>query len=241
MVTLIYGLLAGLATLLGIWLFIFNEEVGKKYGPHFMTFAAGVILALAFLHLIPEAQELNEHSILYVFAGFLIFYLLESFLFIHAGPELHHIEHARDKKMHVTGQVAFWGLLLHSFIDGIIIGIGFEIGHTMGILTAVGIILHELPEGIATFSILILRDSREKALKKSCVVALATPVGTVISLLFIRDIQESVVGMLLALVGGAFIYVAGSDLIPATHTHKGFQNTAILLSGVALVYMLSFL
>jgi len=241
MISLFYGFLAGLATFIGIWIFLLNEAKGKKYGAHFMTFAAGVILAVAFLHLIPEAQELNDQAIFYVFIGFLIFYLMESYLFIHAGPEMHHIEHAKEKKTHITGQIAFLGLLFHSFIDGITIGIGFEIGPTLGLLTALGIILHELPEGIATFSILILSDSKKTALKKSYLVALATPLGTVISLSFIHQIPDPIIGMLLAIVAGSFIYVAGSDLIPATHEHKGILNTTILLAGVFMIYFLSLL
>ncbi len=238
-VTLLYGFIAGGATLFGIWIVIFNESLGKKYESFFMTFAAGVILAVSFLHLMPEAQELNEKAIVFVFIGFLLFYMLESYFFIHSGPELQHIEHFNHTRISVIGRVAFWGLLVHSSLDGVTIGIGFEVDQTLGAFTALSIILHELPEGIATFSILILSQDRQKALYKSYIVALATPLGTVVSLLFIKSITEDIIGLLLALVAGSFIYVAASDLIPATHTEKGFKNVVVLLSGVLMIYIFS--
>ncbi len=238
-VTLIYGFIAGGATIVGIWVVIFNEALGKRYESFFMTFAAGVILAVSFLHLMPEALELNEKAIFYVFLGFLSFYMLESYFFIHSGPEFQHIEHFNHTRISVIAKVAFWGLLVHSLLDGITIGIGFEVDKTLGIFTALSIILHELPEGIATFSILILSHDRRRALHKSYIVALATPLGAVFSLLFIKSITEDVVGLLLSLVAGSFIYVAASDLIPATHTEKGFKNVFVLLSGVFMIYIFS--
>jgi ZIP family zinc transporter/zinc and cadmium transporter len=239
-VTLFYGLLAGVATITGIQILILKKSLAKRYASYLMPFAAGVLLAVAFFHLIPESLELNENSILFVFIGFIIFYLMESFLFVHAGPELHHIEHFREERLQVSGQVAFVGLFLHSLIDGVIIVISFEIDRSLGIFTALGIILHELPEGITTFSLLIIGGQKKDALIKSYLVALATPAGTIISLLFIKSIPEPVIGILLALVSGTFIYVAASDLIPQTHNNKGFANSVILLSGVLVIYLMSF-
>ena len=73
----------------------------------------------------------------------------------------------------------------------------------------------------------------------SIAVALATPLGALISLTFIGDISEPILGLLLALAGGSFLYIAASDLIPETHEKKGFQNAGFLLMGVLLLYLLS--
>ncbi len=82
MVIFFYSIIAGAVTIAGIQIIIFNERIAKKYAMHFMPFAAGIILATAFFHLIPESIELNEKAIFYVFTGFLLFYLLESSIII---------------------------------------------------------------------------------------------------------------------------------------------------------------
>ncbi|MBU3916312.1 ZIP family metal transporter, partial [bacterium] len=196
-------------------------------------------LAIAFFHLIPESLELNKDALFYVFAGFLLFFILESSIIIHAGPELHHIEHTGEGKMHISAQMAFLGLLLHSLIDGIIIGVSFKVGDGIGMLTTFSIIMHELPEGITTYSLMILSDSTKTAMKKSYAVALATPVGAVLSLFFIKNMSESVMGILLAIASGTFIYVAAADLIPETHNHKGWSNIFLLFLGILLIYTIS--
>lgn len=237
--TLFYSCIAGVATIIGIHLIIVHEQFAKKYSHHLMSFAAGIILATAFFHLIPESIELNSGSVYFILTGFLLFYLLESILLVHAGPELSHFEHAGEDKLHVSGQMAFLGLFLHSLIDGIIIGIGFEVDPALGMFTTFSIIMHELPEGITTYSLMIITESKKKALIKSYAVALATPIGAILSLLFIKTIPESVIGILLALASGTFIYVAASDLIPETHNHKGVSNIICLMGGVLLIYVVS--
>lgn len=116
---------------------------------------------------------------------------------------------------------------------------GFEVDPKVGLLTSLGVILHELPEGVTTFSILIASIKRKTVLKLSVAVALATPVGALISLAFVGGLSEGMVGLLLAMAGGSFLYIGASDLIPETHEEKGFQNAGFLLLGVLLLYSLS--
>jgi zinc and cadmium transporter len=124
-------------------------------------------------------------------------------------------------------------------VDGIIIGVGFEIDPKLGALTSLGVISHELPEGVTTFSLLISSIARKTALKLSIAVALATPLGALISLAFIDGLSEAMVGILLAMAGGSFLYIGGSDLVPETHEKKGFQNAGFLLLGVLFLFSLS--
>jgi zinc and cadmium transporter len=234
-----YSAIAGASTIAGIQLIRLNKNIAKKHAKHLMPLAAGIILAIAFLHLIPESLELNKNAILYVFGGFLLFYLLESSIIVHAGPELHHIEHTGEEKMQTSAQMAFLGLLLHSLIDGIIIGVSFQVDKNIGMLTTFSIIMHELPEGITTYSLMILNETRDRAMKKSCAVALATPVGAMLSLLFIKNMSEPVMGILMAVASGTFIYVAAADLIPETHNHKGWSNIFLLFLGIGLIFTIS--
>ena len=112
---------------------------------------------------------------------------------LHSGSEIHF--KAKGNPQHTKGIVMFSGLFFHSLLDGIIIGVGFEVDPKVGLLTSVGVILHELPEGVTTFSLLINSIKRKTALKLSIAVALATPLGALISLAFIGALSESVVGL----------------------------------------------
>jgi ZIP family zinc transporter/zinc and cadmium transporter len=133
----------------------------------------------------------------------------------------------------------FSGLFFHSLVDGVIIGVGFQIDPKLGLITALGVISHELPEGVTTFSLLISSIKRKTALRLSMAVALATPLGALISLTFIGSLSKEVIGLLLAVAGGSFLYIGASDLIPETHEEKGFVNAGFLLLGVVILYSLS--
>ena len=232
-----YSIVAGLSTVLGAVLVLVKERLVLKYSHYVNSFAAGLILGIAFFHLFPESLELSDNALLFIFLGFLIFYLLENVMVIHSGSEIHF----REKKnpQHSKGMVMFTGLFFHSLVDGIIIGVSFEINPKLGLLTSLGVISHELPEGVTTFSLLINFIKRKTALKLSVAVALATPLGALLSLTFIGSLSEAIIGLLLAMAGGSFLYIAASDLIPETHEEKRFENAGFLLLGVLFLYSLS--
>ena len=237
---LFYGCLAGIATLLGIYLMRKKQEWAIKRSHYVNSFAAGLILAIAFFHLIPEAVELSEIAAPVIFLGFFLFYMMENFLVIHSGSELHY--HPNDPCLShtssVTGVMAFSGLVLHSLIDGIIIGVGFELSTELGLLAAFAVISHEVPEGITSFA-LINETMPEKASFLSAIVAIATPIGALFSLLFIQNLSDDIIGILLGLAAGTFIYVAASDLIPHTHGNQNFRTLISFLVGAILIILLS--
>lgn len=237
---LFYGCLAGIATLLGIYLMRKKQEWAIKRSHYVNSFAAGLILAIAFFHLIPEAVELSEIAAPVIFLGFFLFYMMENFLVIHSGSELHY--HPNDPCLShtssVTGVMAFSGLVLHSLIDGLIIGVGFELSTELGLLAAFAVISHEVPEGITSFA-LINETMPEKASLLSAIVAIATPIGALFSLLFIQNLSDDIIGILLGLAAGTFIYVAASDLIPHTHGNQNFRTLISFLVGAILIILLS--
>jgi ZIP family zinc transporter/zinc and cadmium transporter len=222
---------------LGIITVILKEQWVLKHSRYVNSFAAGLILGIAFFHLFPESLELSENALVFIFVGFLLFYLLENGMVIHSGSEIHFTE--KNNPQHTKGLVMFSGLFFHSFIDGIIIGVGFEVDPKLGLLTSLGVILHELPEGATTFSLLINSIERKTALRLSIAVALATPLGALLSLAFLGELSDETVGLLLAIAGGTFLYIGASDLIPETHEEKGFKCAGFLLLGVVLLYSLS--
>ena len=110
--------------------------------------------------------------------------------------------------------------------------VGFEAGPTLGIITALAVLLHELPEGITVTGILLYGAmKRTKVFFYSLIVALATPLGAILSYLFLRGISPNIVGALLALAAGSFIYIAAADLIPETHKARNKFHPPILLAG----------
>lgn len=232
-----YSTIAGLSTILGIAMVLVKERWVLKHSHYVNSFAAGLLLGIAFFHLFPESLELSENALLFVFMGFLLFYVLENVMVVHSGSEIHFKE--KHNPQHTKGLVMFSGLFFHSLVDGFIIGVGFEIDPKLGLLTSLGVISHELPEGVTTFSLLVSTIKRKTALKLSIAVAVATPLGALSALTFIGNLSEAMVGLLLAMAGGSFLYIGASDLIPETHQKKGFANAGFLLLGVLFLYLLS--
>ena len=240
----VYGIIAGLSTCVGIGLLVWKEAWARAHTPWLNSFAAGVVLAAVFWHLLPEAVAAAnlKRAMTFVVAGFTIFYLLENVLIMHSSAELGHPGCDQHKQMYARSRVAGMGLFVHSLIDGIIIGVGFEVSTEVGLIATLGIIMHELPEGIAIQS--VLYDSGMKprhALLYSLAVAFATPVGAVAFLPFLGKMAPATGGALLAVGAGTFLYVAASDLIPAAHSRGGKFNALLFLGGVAFLQLTAFL
>ncbi|MHA2364747.1 MAG: ZIP family metal transporter, partial [Candidatus Hodarchaeales archaeon] len=188
-----YSTIAGIATLSGILLMEKKQDWAIKNSHFINSFAAGLILSVAFFHLAPEANELVEGdtAFLAIFLGFLAFYLLENIVVLHSGAELHYgymeEEVTTHRHSYQTSVMAFSGLAFHSFVDGIIIGVGFEVNAEVGFLAALAVILHEVPEGISSFAIMREAMKLEKARALAIIVAIATPIGALVSLVFIGN------------------------------------------------------
>lgn len=234
---LLYGGIAGVATLLGILVVLWQRDLAVKYSHYINSFAAGALVTISLVHLVPEAIELASNALLVVLLSFIAFYLLETAIVFHSGSEIHYAQGERHSK----APVIFSGLFLHSLIDGFIITVGFEVSTELGLFAAAGVILHELPEGVTSFALLLRSMSRRTALGLSIAVALATPVGAAIALGSLGALTESGLGVMMAIAAGSFLYVAASDLIPETHEKSALPNAISLLIGVGFLYLLSIL
>lgn len=226
----LYGGLAGLATIIGIVIVLYHEKWARRHSLQLVSFAAGTLLAAAFVEIIPEALTLYGGALLAAFAGFVFFYLLENAVMIHSCLEGGCAEH----KFSV---VSMLGLGFHSLLDGVAIGVGFEIGTALGLVTTFAVLAHELPEGISATGIMLhAKAKRTKVVAYSVAVALATPLGAIASYLLFKGADPSILGALLAVAAGSFIYVAASDMIPETHRKFNKSNVAALLLGIAAVF-----
>lgn len=230
---LFFGLLAGLASFLGIFLIVKKEKWAQKNLIYLISFSAGVLLSLAFVHLLPEAVEFNKNALLWTLISFLAFYFLEHALSLHACEE------DRECEVHQTFTLVTWsGLMLHSLIDGIIIGVGFEVSVTLGILSTIAVLLHRLPDGISAMAVMLYGGKTIKqATKYSTVIALITPVGAVLSYFIFQGASLNLVGALLAIAAGSFLYVAASELIPEIHKKSKILNIILSLIGASIPFL----
>ena len=231
---LIYGILAGLATIAGMFLVLKNESWARKNTIYLISFSAGVLLSVAFSHLIPEALDLNSNALLWLLFGFVFFYILEHLIIIHSCQE------DDSCTVHPIDKIALLGMGFHSLMDGIIIGIGFEISNTLGLLTTLAVLLHKLPDGISMVSVLLHSDySKTKARNSSLLVASMTPIGAILSFLFLKNISTGILGIFLAVAAGSFLYIASADLIPEIHKKSKILNIVLLLIGIFIPILVS--
>jgi len=236
--TLLCSFVASGAMLFGSALVLCFESFVKKNSIFLISFAAGVMLTIAFAHLLPEATALCPMSWLYVFLGFLAFYVIQNAIMFHPCHEdickTHHIGE------HKLGIMSSIGLTIHSFLDGVILAIGFGAGWPVGLLTMIAIIFHKLPDGITITSILIHSDmGKKKLIWFSLMVALATPLGALISHLLMKGLSSLSLGMMMAITAGTFIYLAAADLLPETHKMKSRMTAVFFFLGVGLISGLS--
>lgn len=233
---LIYGLIAGGATIIGAYLVFIRESWARKNSIHLISFSAGVLLSVGLGQLLPEAQTLSNNAIVFLLISFVLFYILEHGLIMHACLE------DDDCEVHPIDRIALFGLGFHSLLDGIVIGVGFEISPALGIIATLSVLIHKLPDGISMSSILLHSQySRKKTINSSLLVALATPIGAVGSYFLFQGISENILGILLALAAGSFLYVSATDLIPEIHKKSQVTNIVLVILGIIFPYLIGWL
>jgi zinc transporter ZupT len=203
------SLLAALVTTAGIYVIRYFEGWGRRNTSYFAYFAAGVLVSVSFLHIIPRAFDMSPQAPVFLFAGFLFMHLLNRFLttFVGARPE---------QADYVLGLVPLVGIGFHSFIDGVIYSVTFTVSFFTGALAALGMVLHEFPEGIVTYLLMLRGGFSKKSAFFSALVAAAatTPLGMVVSYPVISRIDTPLLSALLALSAGALVYVGATHLLP---------------------------
>ncbi|RMF92502.1 MAG: ZIP family metal transporter [Candidatus Schekmanbacteria bacterium] len=231
----LYSFIAAVGSLIGMLLLLWKEKWARTNSIKLISLSGGIFLGIVFIHLLPESIEINENALWYCLGGFISFYLLESLFLFHS----HSDEEPSGERHHKFGMLAVVGLFIHSMFDGIGIGAGFEIDARLGFLAVVAVLSHKVPDGIAIAGILFhARESLKKVVLYSVVISLATPLGTFLVGIFFKNIEETVVGALLAFASGFFLYISASDLIPQTHNERNALNFVILTVGVLLMYIL---
>jgi zinc and cadmium transporter len=226
--------------------FLFSKLKMVNYADYFVSFAVGTLLGAAFLEIIPHAYELSKdlHQIsLIVLIGILVFFILEKLLVWRHCHGSHCENHSPVVNHDVKkGSILIIGDCFHNFIDGILIASAFIVDINLGLITALAIIVHEIPQEISNFSILINSGySLSRTLLMNIITGCAMILGAILAYFVLNDL-EFLIPMILSFAASSMIYVAISDLIPSLHKKveikQTFQQTFSIFFGVLIIYFL---
>lgn len=227
------SILACIVTALGIYVINKFTDFGLKNVAHFMSFAAGVLITVSLMHILPAAYTMNSQAPLLVLIGFMGLYIsnriLDKYRF-----------HDKGQSQITIGLIPMIGIGIHSFLDGVIYSVTFNVSIFTGVLAAVGMVLHEFPEGIVTF-LLLKRGglSQKKAIIWAFLAAaLSTPLGTLVSYPFIHRINRGLLGLMLAFSAGALLYVGATHLLPAVDNEDRKNTLWSLLGGIVVAVII---
>lgn len=227
-------ILVSLISLIGIFTLGIKTKIFDRILVLLVAFAAGGLIGGAFLHLLPEAIDRYGCDLvfLYVLIGFTIFFLMERFLYW---------RHCHDGvcDVHTFTYLNLIGDGVHNFTDGLIIAASFTTDIKLGIVTTLAVILHEVPQEIGDFGILVYGGfSKSKALLFNFICALAAILGALIGYI-LSGITEDISLFLISFTAGGFIYIAASDLLPELHKQKDTReaNIAFITFILGLIFM----
>ena len=203
--------------------------------PMLVSYAIGALLGAAFLEVIPHAFEAGEphQAAMAILGGIFVFFVLEKLLLwrhchtehceVHdpaKPPSTAGHDHGRSGTLIVVGDT------IHNFVDGVLIAAAFLQSNELGVITAIAIIAHEIPQEMGDFLILLHSGySRARALAVNLLSSLATVVGGVLGY-FALQIVLHLEATLLGIVAASMIYVAVADLIPGLHRRPELRDTA---------------
>jgi zinc and cadmium transporter len=211
----------------------------KDMAHKLVGFSVGVLLAVSFLHMLPEAIEaIDAHAVgMTVLAGILVFFALEkAALWRHDHHEdAGHVCHSH----HAAGPLIVLGDSLHNFVDGVLIAAAFLQDPALGWATTIAIVSHEVPQEVGDFMVLLASGySRARALALNLMASLAAVLGGLVGWLTLSAASDAI-PYILALAASSFIYIAVADLVPVLHKQRKpadfVVQFALLGGGVILV------
>ena len=226
LLTLVFTFLGGLFALR------FKDKLHLILG-----FSAGALLGVAFFDLLPESLELamNEYSVSFITSiiavAFVVYMVVDRCFSLHTHDD---DEHGHEIK---RGSFAAGTLAVHSFIDGVAIGLAFKVSPTIGIVVAVAVLVHDFSDGINTVNMILrVKGSTKKALSWLAIDAIAPVIGILVTTPFV--LPASTLSIILACFCGFFFYIGAADLLPESHhSHPTVWTTVATVIGVGVLYL----
>lgn len=242
---ILMSIAAFLSTLIGGFVAIrFKDKLHLIIG-----FSAGAVLGLVFFDLIPESLELGSNFynidmiVFFIAIGFIAYLILDRVITMHS----HSHDGCHEDDVHTMiqdendnnrrGVLRASSFSVHSLLDGVIIGLTFQVSVSIGIIVAIAVLVHDFSDGINVVGLIFRHEGQDRQAYKWLVVnALAPILGASSTLLF--TLPEQSLSIVLALFSGFFLYIGASDLIPESHhAHPKFLTTAMTLVGVIVLYI----
>jgi ZIP family zinc transporter/zinc and cadmium transporter len=229
------SLLAASVTAIGIYTIRHFEAWARKNSIYFVCFAAGVLISVSFLHIIPKSFAMNAYAPAFLLIGFVLLHLFNRFITAFV------CERSPDS-VYGIGLIPMVGIGFHSFIDGVVYSITFSVGFFTGALAATGMVLHEFPEGIITYLLLLRGGFSEKTSLVLAFVSasLTTPFGVLVSYPYVSRIDQALLGGLLALSSGALVYVGATHLLPQAEREQRKYSLCALGAGILVAVVIVF-
>lgn len=239
---LIFTFIGSIGGLAGGVLLLAKEHFALRISHFLASFAAGVLLGTVFFDLLPEAlidgEKLGINVFFWTLIGIVFFFFVERFTYwFH-----HHEEYNAENFSKNTVPLIIFGDTVHNFIDGVVIAATFFISIPLGIATSLAVFVHELPQEIGDFGLLLHKGlNRKKIILVNILSALASFAGAILTY-FIGNVLTNYIPIFISVTAGLFIYIAASDLIPEIHHEKrrGYaaMESITLLIGVFVIWVL---
>lgn len=235
---LIFSLFAFVSTILGGLTSIkLNKKIHIVLG-----FTAGVIFGLIVFDILPEIFELTSElnisdkiPMLILVLGFMVFHVLEKFLMVHHGQEEHYGAHNHL----VTGKFSAIAIAAHSFMDGIGIGLGFQVSNMIGITIAITIIGHRFADGFNTGAMLLSHDKDYKKAFNYIFLVSITPFLGAISTYFF-EVSEKFLLYFLAFFAGSLLYICLEDILPEAHSkNNSLKPLVSTILGLSFIFFIT--
>ncbi len=230
---LFFGLIAAFVTTIGLLAVALRGDWSLRYANLFGLAAAGMLSAMAFLHIVPEAFALSDRAPVWLTVGFF------------GGLVLHYairtiFPDKEDSTLPSEAITPILAIACHSFIDGVVYAVTFAASFSAGVFTAIGLILHEFPEGVIAFAILRRHGvSKRSAFMWAFLAAAATtPFGVLVSGPFMFGLDEEALGGLFALSAGLLLFVATGPLMAPLKDVAPVRGLLSLTAGVLIAILL---
>jgi ZIP family zinc transporter len=232
--TILLALLTFASTLLGGFVTLkFEKNISIIF-----SFAAGSIITVALMEILPESLDIArrsgisvKHLMAFVVLSFLFFILLEKYFSAHPIRGL-------ASEGHIMGPIGAGSLILLSFMDGLTMGIAFQVRFSIGIVVAFSIIIHDLPDGINTMALMLKNKQSEKKALIFLFMDGITPLLGVL-LTSVIHLPKSTLSLLLAVFTGQFVYVGAASLLPESQEHSLLKIAVATTSGFLFIFLIS--
>ncbi len=207
-----------------------------------MGFTAGVLLGVVAFDIFPEIiEQVSGHSfnpvdaMIALVVGFLLFHILEKVIVIHHAHEDAYADHKHPQ----VGILSALALAGHSFMDGVGIGLGFQVSKEVGLVVAIAVIAHDFTDGMNTVTLMLTNKNSVKKARWFLLLDAVTPIIGALSTLFFHVSSHFLI-LYLGFFAGFLLYIGASDILPEAHSkHSSWKTIALTVFGTVLIFIIT--